>query len=268
MKRNIPKAYVASLNEIEKMSQQAMTTWLESELNGTSRLLAGQADDYPVQAILNHHRYLDPNAKKAFGQAVKELLSDALKIPRQWDSELFQHLLALSAELPVPSTKHQLVKAVVTSDFQKITAVNQSLILQTIGALSDSSDSSFWLSIAQKFKSFAGLAYQILSRISPLKSSDAIAYLEDTKAVDSVCQRLSVLLSASEITKQKVILESVESNLRTIPQTLQNQFISSLADFGFNIPTPAIKNDHLERFTKKIGICISQICTAYEPIIK
>ena len=53
-----PKSYKPGVDRLEAMNKQALLAWLAAELRGQTHILAGKEEDYPVQAIVNHHPYL------------------------------------------------------------------------------------------------------------------------------------------------------------------------------------------------------------------
>ena len=84
MKNMIPASYREGIQRIEQHTTDTMCAWLEGELRGLSHILAGSRDDYPVQAIVNHHPYLSLEAQKRMADAIGRIVLEWKTTPSDW----------------------------------------------------------------------------------------------------------------------------------------------------------------------------------------
>ena len=161
----IPRSYLPGLQILECFaSSTEMERWLLNELNETEHLLAGGHNDQPVQAILNHARFLNLRASGLLRNAVMYYVSNMGVL----EESAARHLLNLASELPVVNAKYEL-REIVKKRGQDVIRTNPLLcaLLQTIATLStDKEDVEFWKTVAEERPEFSGMAFQVLLRLS------------------------------------------------------------------------------------------------------
>ena len=241
-KSPIPESYKSGIAFIEGLTVREAIPWLHKELREEVHMLAGGSDDFPVQAIINHYRYLSFLAQAVVRDAIEGLIC-------QWRNELERHerktwsesaviaLLNLTSALHVSHAKYGLQSLVNSPVFLKMRGCHlQPSILLTVVVLSANSDRHFWTTTAQRCPKYAGMAFQVLTRIAP---SDALCLLEqfpDSKhAVGSVARRLPDFVSEQPFEKQKKIMERVTKAISRLSRTSANVLLVSLSEAGFDV---------------------------------
>src|SRR3989338_5156459 len=77
----IPPSYLPGLQTLENFNATEMALWLLSEMHEREHLLAGSYYDQPVQAILNHAKYLTETARGILIHAAQDCVADWRRIP-------------------------------------------------------------------------------------------------------------------------------------------------------------------------------------------
>ena len=111
MTKQTPNSYKPGVDRLEGMNKPALLAWLEAELRGQTHILAGKEEDYPVQAIVNHHPYLSIAAQQRVGDALEALVLDWRTDSSGWPEEAVRALLSLVAELGVEGAKRKFASA-------------------------------------------------------------------------------------------------------------------------------------------------------------
>jgi hypothetical protein len=168
MKTQIPEHYLRSVGHIESLDLDGMRVWLSDELREVNHFFIGRdSEDLPVQAILNHVPYLSERARGFLQATIEGLVVDWTKSPAIEKPSAVRFLLDLAAEIPVKRTKESLQKMVVVNHgFESIPVDLQAPALRTIATLSDESDVLFWVNVSGRHPKFAGMAFQVLLKIS------------------------------------------------------------------------------------------------------
>ena len=257
MNPNIPPSYEAGVRLLEEMPLLDMCKWLESEVREESHLLAGQAEDFPVQAIVNHQPYLTLDAQKRLAMAIDALISAWRSGPGTWTDSAVRALFNLAAELRVGESKAKLQTwAAHKNTFQKIKPALRAPLLRTIATLSGAPDRRFWNELPEKFPEFAGIAFQVLARIAP---EDALVLLRllptDDSALNSVARKLPDFVSQFPATEKNTVLARIGAALRSMPAKKAKPLQSALTEAGFNIPS-SLNSDswQVERVKMTLGV--------------
>lgn len=193
----IPESYLPGLQILEKFTPEEMRAWLLKEVREESHTLSGGADDQPVQAILNHARYLTPKAKGLLADAIQSSIST-----HNWESELVPdknsivNLLHFAGELPVPGVKAYLKELLQKTRRPPIAPwMRHRILCGPLAFLSDETDTLFWHYVVARYRDSVGTAFQVLLRISP---KDAIILLgtriPNKSLSGSVCRALGTYL--------------------------------------------------------------------------
>ena len=167
MNAKTPNSYKAGIQYIEGLTAEHMLLWLEGELKEINHVLAGSRDDYPVQAIVNHHPYLSLEAQKRMADAIEQMVLDWRETPTNWPENALRALLTLAAELRVSAVKSSLQSLTKNRKAFAHMAALQAEVLRTLATLSVNDDRTFWSELGQHYPDFAGMAFQVLTRIAP-----------------------------------------------------------------------------------------------------
>ena len=93
--------------------------------------------------------------------------------PADGNPSAINHLLNLAAEIPVPKVKHLLQAMISLKGIEHIPESLRTPVLRVIATLSrgggddsEENDAPFWVSFALHYPAYAGMAFQVLLRIS------------------------------------------------------------------------------------------------------
>ncbi len=162
----IPTSYRPGVRFVNSLTDvEAVKAWLQEELLEIHNILAGSAEDQPVQAFLNHHPYFSAEARFRIVAAFEELVHEWITLPQNWLEPAPTSLLQLVAEIPVPSIKTILCLMAESEKFPCLGVQLQAGLLRAIATLSSKDDTEFWLTIQQRQDAFARMADQVLARI-------------------------------------------------------------------------------------------------------
>jgi hypothetical protein len=234
MSAEIPESYKAGIARIEGFDVDTMADWLRSELHDRVRLLAGQEYDYPVQAIVNHHRYLSIEAQARMAEAVNRLVLAWKSAPTEWEVSAAQALLSLVAELPVSWAKPGLQAVARSRLLEGLPEALRIGVFGALAAISTNDDRRFWAAVAKERPDCAGMAFQVLARVAPDDALGLIRQLPDSGAViGSVARKLPDLVSrfAPEVQPEK--LAQVAQALALLPPASRDALKVSLEEAGF-----------------------------------
>lgn len=240
MKTTTPSIYKAGLKRIEELSTVCMIEWLEGELKEINHVLVGSRDDYPVQAIVNHHPYLSLEAQKRMADAIDQLVLDWRKTPSDWPENAARALLSLAAELRVSAVKPML-QAIAKDKrvFAKTTPL-QAEVLRSIATLSVNVDRFFWSEIAGLYPNFAGMAFQVLARIAPEDALTFLAHLpQNEAAIGGVARKLPGFVSQFPEGEKSEVLSRIAKSLAAMTDTFSNPLRIALTEAGFSLPLAA-----------------------------
>ena len=261
---DIPEVYKEGVALVESYNAPAMTNWLREELFDRHHLLAGQADDYPVQAILNHHTYLSMEAQVRIAQAIKNLIVEWKTSPEQWTDPAARALLSLATELPVPGAKPLLQSLAESAAFETVPKPLRAPVMRTIAGLSGNADRTFWTNLAAQHGEFAGMAFQVLTRTSQDAALALLGSLPHNQpVVDSVARSLPEFISRFPEETQFHKLEQVSEALAlaSMPAEFAARLVSAMKQAGYTIPESRLSKAAAQRrrFRKRTGEFALQI---------
>jgi hypothetical protein len=237
MNTTIPVSYKPGIRHIDRLNAANMREWLEGELREINHVLAGNRDDYPVQAIVNHHPYLSLQAQKRMENAIQRMILEWRDRPTDWPESAARALLSLAAELRVSSVKAPLQSLTKNKEaFARVGSL-QAEGLRTIATLSVNNDRAFWAKLGQRYPDFAGMAFQVLARIAP---EDALAFLgclpQNEAAIGGVSRKLPGFVSQFNSEDRTRILSRISEILPTMPRKFSNVLRNALLEAGFIPP--------------------------------
>src|SRR6516165_9976498 len=149
MNTDVPESYRSGIDHIEKLNVAALAEWLRAELEEKVHILAGQLDDYPVQALVNHFRYLSVAAQQRFVDALDVLVRDWRNEPSEWSESAARALLSVAAELPVTDVKLKLRALVLdASQMDRVPRTLHAAVFRTVAAHASNDDRKFWLRVS------------------------------------------------------------------------------------------------------------------------
>lgn len=248
----IPDSYEAGILYIEHLNMPAFREWLEAELRDKIHILAGQTDDYPVQAILNHHPYLSALAQKLLSDTLDELILAWKAQPTDWPDSAVRSLLSLAAELRVADSKSKLQSLVESGGLANINPGLHAAVLRAIATLSSNNDHAFWFGLPRRHPEFAGLAFQVLARIAPRAALSLLAELPSNKlAIDGVARKLPAFISEFSPDKQPTVLTKIGEALASLSPESATPLRLALTDEGFDLGDicfPLAEREQKERF--------------------
>jgi hypothetical protein len=244
MSTEIPESYKTGIQHIEELDLGAMTEWLRAELHEQVHVLAGQAYDYPVQAIVNHHPYLSPETQKRMANAIEVLILDWKQAANAWSDSAVQALLSLAAELPVPGAKSKLQSLVESQAFSNLAEYLRPAVLGAIATLSINDDRAFWKTLPDDYPKFAGMAFQVLTRISHEDALELLGRLpDDQQVIGSVARKLPDFVSQFEPEPQlqAVKLRQISEALASLPTGSAASLKLAIEEAGFKLgETPSL----------------------------
>jgi hypothetical protein len=262
MNTTIPDNYVAGLQRIEGLNAAAMREWLDAELHEKSHILSGQADDYPVQAIINHHPYLSMAAQKRMADAIEALIVAWRKEPTEWSQTAVRSLLSLAAELRIIDAKSKLQLLVESDLLGRIDAPLHPTVFRTIATLSSNNDRKFWSTLPNKHPEYAGMAFQVLARIAPTEALLLLGQLPaNGAAIAGVARKLPDLVSRFEPEQRTGVLNQITEALSSLSPESALPLQAALKEQGFElgeIQFP-IEKKHKEKFVKRILIFVQTL---------
>lgn len=192
----IPKVYLDGVRFLEKLDTTATEIWLRDELFDKQHCLAGRWDDFPVQAILNHCHYVSPSTLRRIRGVIRVLFFSWKQKPEDWNEHAFYALLHLVSDLKVVSLKLPMQLFAESGYFATLQITIRAAVLQAVAGLSTKSDRHFWKRVAKIQPEFAGLAFQVLTRVWHPGAVEILRILpEDSSVVGSVILGLPILLS-------------------------------------------------------------------------
>jgi hypothetical protein len=234
MSEKIPSGYEKGVDYIEGLTVAAMRAWLKSELYGENHVLAGQADDFPVQAIVNHYKYLTMPAQNRMCDALVFNVTNWSKGPDRWPEPAAIALLNIVAELRVYNAKLKLESFVKSALFFQATVAIRPVVIRAIATLSSNNDRTFWNEIPLLYGDFAGMAFQVLTRIAPQDALELIGKLPNNDlAVGGVARKLPDFVSHFDLKEQSIILKQIVRSLERLPEKHADELRNALNDEGF-----------------------------------
>ena len=263
MSAQTPESYQPGIEYIESLNTTALREWLHAELHEKVHVLAGQADDYTVQAILNHHRYLSQPAQKRFAEAIEALILEWRRAPEEWTESAVRALLNLSAELPVPGAKQKL-QALISSakGMAQVPPTVYPAIFRTLAALASNEDRAFWLDIPLMDARMAGLAFQVLARIAPDDAIKLLARLpSNDEAVSGVSRSIGRFVSQFAPERRDAVLNRISEATANLDPAYIAELARALSESGFELPLRPSGGSwiagHVQLILSKVGLAIS-----------
>lgn len=236
MSTEIPESYKTGIQHIEGLDAGAMTEWLRAELHEQVHILAGQAYDYPVQAIVNHHPYLSLETQSRMAKAIEVLILDWKRAANAWSESAVHALLSLAAELRVPGAKSKLQSLAKSQAFSKLAEALRPAVLGAIATLSINDDRTFWKTLPDDHPKFAGMAFQVLARIAPEDALELLGQLpQDESVISSVARKLPDFVSQFEPELQAVKLGQISEALASLPTGSAAPLNLALEEAGFEL---------------------------------
>lgn len=233
MNKPIPEQFRGGVQVLEGMPTNAMVAWLESELRDKIHILPGREEDYPVQAIINHHPHLTLPAQQRFSDAVENLVMEWRNDLDGWTEEALRSLLNIAGELRILAAKEKL-KTLFKSG--KLTPALRPAVLRTIAMLSTNQDQSFWFSsIPKDHPEMAGMAFQVLMQIAKTKAIELLKNLPHNEiAVNGVARKLPEFVSQYASFEQKALIKTIGEAIAGLPSELQKVMKEALSEEGFD----------------------------------
>lgn len=262
MKTRIPESYLSGIQRIEGLDKGAMREWLAAEIQGKSRMLAGQTDDYPVQAIVNHNPYLSLKAQKRVADAIEELILDWKEEPESWSDSDLRALLNLAAELRVADVKLKLVSLIESGGLAQIKTGLHAPIFRAIATLSSNVDYKFWFRVPQTYPAFVGMAFQVLARIAPKVALLLLRHLPvNADALEGVARKLPDFVSKFDAKEQAAVLDQITDALALLTPEAAQPLQLALKEQGFDLGkiTFPIAAQHKAQFVKEIIVFVQSI---------
>jgi hypothetical protein len=254
MTKQIPESYKPGIERIEGMNCPAMLVWLEAELRGQAHILAGKEEDYPVQAIVNHHAYLSIGAQKRMGDVLETLVLDWSRDLVSWPEPAVRALLSLIAELRVEGAKSKLLPLVSNKAVWDGLASLQPAVFRSLATLSKNRDRNFWIRIPTDHPEFAGMAFQVLTRIAPEDALKLLSHLPNNDmAVGSVARKLPDFVSQFQPERKAEILTHIASAIGMLSKKSAETLTLALQNAGFPISPPSSLQDELVDFRIQIA---------------
>ena len=236
MTKNIPDSYKPGVNRIEDMNAPALAAWLEAELREQTHILAGKAEDYPVQAIVSHHAYLSIGAQKRVGSALETLVLDWRNNLDPWPETSVRSLLSLVAELGVEGAKSKLLPLLSDKDAWARIAALRPAVLRALATLSENPDRAFWDKMPVQHPEFAGMAFQVLTRIAPEDALQLLSRLPDNDAaIGSVARKLPDFVSQFQPERKDAVLEHIADAIGMLSEQSAGILQVALLKAGFKI---------------------------------
>lgn len=260
MTKQIPESYKPGVERIENMNVPALLAWLEAELRGQTHVLAGKEEDYPVQAIVNHHAYLSIAAQKRVGDALETLALEWRNNLVDWPESAVRALLSLVAELRVEGAKSKLVPLVSDKGIWNGLSSLQPAVFRALATLAKNSDRSFWIKTPSEHPEFAGMAFQVLTRIAAEDALQLLSCLPDNDmAVGSVARKLPDFISQFQPERKDAILAHIGRAIGMLSKKSGETLVLALKKAGFPISLPSSRQNeitifrvHIESFAKLV----------------
>ena len=254
MTKQIPESYKPGVERIEGMNEAALLAWLEAELREQTHILAGKAEDFPVQAIVNHHPYLSIAAQNRFGNAIEALILDWRENLDNWPEDAVRALLDLAAEFGVEGAKRKLLPLVSNRPAWGKIAVLQLAVLRALAALSLPDDRAFWSKLPDQHPEFAGMSFQVLTRIAAEDALQLLSCLpDDDMAVDSVARKLPDFVSQFQPERKGAILAHIASAIAMLSKKSAETLMLALQRAGFPISLPSSSQNEIAVFRIRVA---------------
>jgi hypothetical protein len=236
MNAAIPSSYKKGIEFIQALDGGGMREWLRAELNEQSNVLTGQADDFPVQAIVNYHGFLDRATQLKFAVAIQDLVSDWKQNPGDWNQNAATALLKIIAELRIEDTKSRLKSLVESKNFSNILPILRPAVIRTLAAISTTTDNQFWNKLTELHPDFGGMAFQVLTRIAPKDALQLIGKLPYSKiAIEGVARKLPDFVSQYEGPERTKVIGTIADAIDHLPEEYAEKLKASLAEEGIVI---------------------------------
>jgi len=254
MKKEIPESYKPGVDRIEGMNEAALLAWLEAELREQTHILAGKTEDYPVQAIVSHHAYLSIAAQKRVGHALEALVLEWRRNVKDWPETAIRALLSLVAELRVEGAKSKLLPLVsARTAWDRIGAL-QPAVFRALATLSLNADRGFWSKVPNQHPEFAGMAFQVLTRISAEDALQLLSHLPDNDmAVGSVARKLPDFVSQFEPDQKADVLKHIAGAIAMLSEKSAAMLKLALPKAGFEITLPPSPQKRMKLFSQQIA---------------
>lgn len=176
---NIPSIYERGVHFLESLRASTIMEWLREELRAPTYRLAGRNEDYPIQSILEHYEFLSPSGRSTLITAVRSLLVDWRNKPEEWDENQAEMLIDLTAGLHATDVKEVMKSVVSRSALSSLHQTQVPALLRALASLSVNSDREFWRMVPCAFPDFAGMAFQVLTRIAPADAFHVLLTMPD-----------------------------------------------------------------------------------------
>ena len=253
MSKKTPDSYKPGVDRIEEMTKPVLREWLNAELRGQMHILAGKEEDYPVQAIVNHHPYLSIAAQQRVGDALEALVLDWRKELSDWPEAAVRALLSLVAELRVEGAKPKLVRLVSDKEMWGQIPALQPAVLRALATLSLNEDRAFWNKLPNQYPKFAGMAFQVLTRIAAEDALQLLSRLPDNDAaVGSVARKLPDFVSQFQPERKPAVLACISRAIAKLPEKSAETLTLALQNAGIEILLPSSPSKEKEGFLKSM----------------
>lgn len=234
---SIPESYRPGIKHVEGLTSKEMCEWIENELRENIHMLSGGADDFPVQAIINHYYHLSLKSQKGVDEALDALVFKWKHECEKWPEPAVRALLSLCAELRVANAKNKLQLFANSKTFSKIEGGLRTAVFGAIATLSVNDDRDFWMETVRTQPKFTGMAFQILTRIAPDSALQLLDRLPDDESViGGIARRLPGFVSEQPAgEKQQVVLARIAKSISSLSSNSAMALRASLTEAGFGI---------------------------------
>ncbi|MFA6445623.1 MAG: hypothetical protein WCW14_00010 [Candidatus Paceibacterota bacterium] len=172
-RKQTPECFRNGVLFIEGLNYSGVRDWLIQELKDESHRLAGNSDDQPVQAIINHAQCLSGESLGKLNVGLCTIV-DSWREGESFELPFLRYLFSLIGELRVTVVKKRLLEI----NYKTLSDEYRCIVLRAVASLSEKSESKFWESIARDCPCFGGMAFQVLWRIHPEAAIDILPILD------------------------------------------------------------------------------------------
>lgn len=178
-------------------------------------------------------------AQQRVGDALEALVLDWRKDLSGWPEVAVRALLSLVAELGVEGAKRKLLPLVSDKQVWGHIAALQPAVLRALATLSRNDDHAFWSKLPNQHPEFAGMAFQVLTRIDAEDALQLLSRLPDNDmAVGSVARTLPNFVSQFPPERTTAILKHLAGAIAMLPEKSAKTLMLALQNAGIEILLP------------------------------
>lgn len=194
----VPEVYLQGVRYVQGLTEAEVERWLVNELMHDIHALAGQPDDFPVHAILNHWKYLSLAAQGRISNSINSITVKWMTHEISFTDEALQSLFDIAVGTGTDVIKEPLQGFALDREFRETSQSTQLAVLQCLAGLARSyrRDVNFWETVFAALPEFAGMSFQVLARIAPRDAVLLVARLpSNPEAQGGAARALPALLS-------------------------------------------------------------------------